>query len=188
MATEKLPVYATAQACQFLRSNQPWRHLVDVDHNIELREIAPGEQVALGGTPGAPRVQPCEVPHRGEYSDTVAYFVLGASGRRLFYCPDIDSWDAWDRPLAEVCDSVDVQLVDATFFSAKELPGRDISKIPHPFITTTAARLPRVEQRRKTVLIHLNHTNPVYLEDSPERAWCLEQGFQIGEAGMSWQL
>jgi pyrroloquinoline quinone biosynthesis protein B len=160
---------------------------VEVDRNVELVEVAAGEEVELGGA-GGPRVQACAVPHRGEYSDTVAYFVEGLAGRRLFYCPDIDSWDEWDRELSQVCDSVDVQLVDATFFSAKELPGRDTSKIPHPFITTTAARLPDLEQRRKTVLIHLNHSNPVYLEGSAEREWCLEQGFQIGRQGMSWHL
>ena len=34
---------------------------------------------------------------RQEFSDTVAFSVSGPTeGRRLFWCPDIDSWEEWD--------------------------------------------------------------------------------------------
>ena len=188
MNTKKLPVYATGPACRFLRSNEPWCRLVMVDENIELHEIQPEDALFFGDGDSRFSICPTLVPHRGEYSDTVAYFISGTGERKMFYCPDIDSWDQWQRSLAGVCDSVDVQLVDSTFFSAKELPGRDISKIPHPFITNTAEHLPAKAQRLKTVLIHMNHTNPVYIADSDERQWCLEKGFQIGRQGMSWDL
>mmetsp|Transcript_10893 Transcript_10893/g.30846 ORF Transcript_10893/g.30846 Transcript_10893/m.30846 type:complete len:326 (-) Transcript_10893:258-1235(-) len=187
MSTKKLPVYATEPACRFLRTNEPWCHLVNVDQNIELCQIMPEQEIRLASQDG-PGLKPCLVPHRAEYSDTLAYFIRGIAGRQMFYCPDIDSWDRWHKSLADVADTVDVQLVDSTFFSARELPGRDITKIPHPFIPNTAEHLPKPEQRRKTVLIHLNHSNPVYLAGSAERQWCLEQGFMIGHQEMSWDL
>lgn len=189
MDTRKLPVYATGPACKFLRTNEPWSRLVNIDQNIELHELQPDAEVPLcDGGASLPSLRPILVPHRAEYSDTVAYFISGLAGRRMFYCPDIDSWDQWHLRVADVCDNVDVQLVDSTFYSASELPGRDIRKVPHPLIPNTAEHLPKLAQRQKTVLIHMNHTNPVYITGSPERQWCLDQGFKIGHQEMTWDL
>ncbi len=63
---------------------------------------------------------PLAVPHRDELSDTLS-FVVAAPRRRLFYCPDIDGWDAWDRDVRRLVADVDVALLDGTFFSAGEL-------------------------------------------------------------------
>jgi pyrroloquinoline quinone biosynthesis protein B len=59
----------------------------------------------------------------------------------LFYCPDIDRWEAWEQDIRAVVDAHNVALLDATFFSGAELPGRDMSKIPHPLVTDTVARM-----------------------------------------------
>jgi pyrroloquinoline quinone biosynthesis protein B len=156
-----VPVYATPRMCRFLRENGPWSQLVSLG-NIELREITPGQEVAL-----SPRlhVTPLAVPHRDEYSDTVAFRVRGPE-RALLYVPDIDKWERWDRRIEEEVARVDVALLDGTFFEPSEIPGRSLSEIPHPLVGETAARL-GASLRPRVRFIHLNHTNRLLWE--PQR-------------------
>ena len=66
---------------------------------------------------------------------------------------------------------VDVAYLDGTFYDAGELPGRDMSEIPHPFIQETLQRLAALpaEQRAKVRFIHLNHTNPALVPGGAAR-------------------
>jgi pyrroloquinoline quinone biosynthesis protein B len=175
-----LPVYTSARMAGFLRQNAPWSQLVALG-NVELRILTPDEEVQLG-----PRLwlTPLVVPHRDEFSDTLAYVVRGP-GRRLFYCPDIDGWDRWSRDVGQVVGGVDVALLDGTFYSADELPGRDVAEIPHPLATDTAERLAGAQG--EVHLIHLNHSNPL-LRPGAERAWLAERGIGVGATGMCWRL
>ncbi len=175
-----LPLYATDSACNFLSSNQPWKQLI-ADGNIVLHTITPTQPLKLSQ---GLTVTPALVPHRGEYSDTVAYYVQGPS-KQLFYCPDIDSWSAWQADVRDVVQSVDLAFLDACFYSGAELPGRDMSKVPHPLVTDTLQRLQGLEQR--FVLIHMNHTNPLH-GDTPERVALLKAGVQIGRQGQQYSL
>jgi pyrroloquinoline quinone biosynthesis protein B len=175
-----LPLYASARMAGFLRENAPWSQLVALG-NVDLRVLIPGQEVQLG-----PRLwlTPLAVPHRDEFSDTMSYLVRGPE-RRLFYCPDIDGWDRWARDLGQVVSRVDVALLDGTFFSADELPGRDVAEIPHPLATDTAQRLAGADNEVR--LIHLNHSNPL-LRPGPEREWVAARGIGVGATGMCWRL
>lgn len=175
-----LPVFCSPRAAVFLQSNGPWSQLVE-NGNIGLQPWAPGARLALSP---ALAVTPVPVPHRAEYSDTAAFSIAGPR-QMVFYCPDIDRWEAWDRDIREVVDAHNVALLDATFFSGAELPGRDMSKIPHPLVTDTVARLRGTPA--EVAFIHLNHSNPL-LRDTPERAWLREQGFGVGAQGQRWEL
>ena len=96
LGASAVPVYATPRMAAFLRGNGPWSLLVTQGH-IDLREIAPGQPLAL-----TPRltVTALTVPHRDELSDTVGFRVQGPS-RTLLYVPDIDKWEKWDRRLED---------------------------------------------------------------------------------------
>jgi pyrroloquinoline quinone biosynthesis protein B len=156
-----VPVYATSRMCRFLRENGPWSQLVSLG-NIELREITPGEELAL--SPRL-RVTPLAVPHRDELSDTVGFRVRGPE-RTLLYVPDIDKWERWDRRIEDEAARAEVALLDGTFLEPSEIPGRSLAEIPHPLVTETAARLgPSLRSRVR--LIHLNHTNRLLWE--PQR-------------------
>ena len=87
--------------------------------------------------------------------------------------------------MRQVVGGVKVALLDGAFFDPAELPGRDISQIPHPLVRDTVARLSRVDCEVR--FIHLNHTNPL-LHDGPERAWLQSQGFGVGQQGQTWPL
>ena len=180
MNARLMPVYATPRMADFLRRNAPWSGLIDGGH-IELVEATPGSEIAL--SPDM-HVTPIAVPHREEYSDTVAWLVHGPE-RSLFYCPDIDHWRSFQPDLRGWLAKANIALLDGTFFSPDDLPGRDIRKIPHPLITDTAAQLAGVTT--EVVFIHLNHTNPLW-RPGPERAWLQARGFRIGVSGESWRL
>ena len=51
----------------------------------------------------------------------------------------------------------------------------------------TLAALARLSRPRR-VLVHINNTNPILLEDSPERAEVLRAGVQIGDDGEEFTL
>ncbi len=180
MGTRELPVYATPRLARFLRDNAPWSQLVAL-RNIELRLLTPGATTQL-----SPHLHltPLLVPHRDEFSDTLAFVVRG-SARQLFYCPDIDTWDRWDYDLRHFVAGMDVALLDGTFFSADELPGRDLSEIPHTLVTDTAERLAGVDCHVR--LIHLNHSNPLHAL-GPERDWLAARGIGVGDFGERWVL
>jgi pyrroloquinoline quinone biosynthesis protein B len=180
MGRRDLPVYATRRMDSLLRDNAPWSQLVAL-HNIELRLLAPGAVIQL-----SPELHltPLLVPHRDELSDTLALVVHGPT-RRLFYCPDIDAWDKWEHNLRDFVAGMDVALLDATFFSADELPGRDLSEILHPLAADTAERLAGVDCDVR--LVHLNHTNPL-LAPGPEQDWLAARGIGVGAFGERWML
>lgn len=178
--TRDLPVWATPRMAGYLRTNGPWSQLVELG-NIALRELALGEPVELGEGVSVTAVRS---PHRDEYSDTVGFVIAGPEAS-VFYLPDTDSWDAWDRPLAEVAGEVDVALLDGSFFSLDELPGRDVASIGHPLIRDSMARLGDLATsgRTRVVFIHLNHSNPALVDGSPERVEIETAGFSIAREG-----
>jgi pyrroloquinoline quinone biosynthesis protein B len=171
-----VPVYATHRMAAFLRTNGPWSQLVTFG-NIELREIEAGRPFALADGLSATAL---EVPHRDEWSDTVAFRVEGP-GRRLLYLPDIDKWEKWGRRLEDELAEVAVALLDGTFESETELPGRSLLEIPHPLVGETVSRLSG-KTRADTRFIHLNHTNRL-LSDEPARRALGERGFRVARDG-----
>ena len=180
MDVRGLPLYVSSRMAGFLRANGPWSQLVDKD-NVWLQVLVPEHEIQL-----SPRlaVTPLPVPHRDEFSDTLAFLVSGPK-RRLFYCPDIDAWDRWDRDLRGLVSEIDIALLDGTFFSAAELPGRDLTLIPHPLVTDTAERLAAADCEVR--LVHLNHSIPL-LRQGPERDWLEGRGIGVGARGDRWSL
>jgi pyrroloquinoline quinone biosynthesis protein B len=174
----ELPVYAMPRMRGFLQSNGPWSQLVET-RNITLRNLQSDSTVDLGGSF---RITPFRVPHRDEYSETVGFVVEG--DRRIVFLPDIDKWEKWDRDLLSL--DADLYLIDGTFLTAEELPGRDMSEIPHPFVTESIRRFAGLPDnvRSKIVFIHFNHTNPLIRKQSKARDSVFIKGFRVAEEGM----
>ncbi len=180
MATRGLPLYGTRRFNDFMRTHAPWRQLVEMQ-NVALRELPADGWLTL-----TPRlsVKPVPVPHRAEWSDTVGFIVRGPA-RQLLYIPDIDGWSEWEQRIEAVVTSVDVALLDGSFFSPAELPNRDLSKIKHPLVTETVNLL--VGTSADVRFIHLNHSNPLH-RAGPERAWLEARGLRVAQAGDEWEL
>ena len=179
-ATAATPVFATARMGEFLTTNGPWSLLFEAGH-LEHVELIPGERYPLNERLS---IVPVEVPHRGEFSDTVGFVVEGPNASALFL-PDIDKWERWEVEVEDVLERVDVALLDGTFFDGDELPGRDMSEIPHPFIVESLARfgpLPR-QERDKIRFFHLNHSNPAIDARSPARRTIVRAGMHVARDG-----
>jgi pyrroloquinoline quinone biosynthesis protein B len=176
--TRGLPVWASPRMAAFLRGNGPWSQLVTREE-IALRELAAGKPLPLGD---GVSIEPLPVPHRDEYSDTLAFVIRGPR-RTVLYVPDTDSWRAWPRPLPEVLAErgVDVALLDGTFHSLDELPGRAVSAIGHPLITESMDLLgPLVAAGKLNVAFtHLNHSNPALEPESAARKAIESRGFRV---------
>jgi pyrroloquinoline quinone biosynthesis protein B len=136
----------------FLTANGPWSLLVE-RQNIALGRLVPERPVALEG--GA-SVTPFLVPHRDEFTDTVGFRIDGPN-RTAIYIPDIDQWSKWDQDIRALADSADLLLLDGTFATPDEIPGRSIDDIPHPMMSVTRDLLQGVNA--EVWFIHLNHTN-----------------------------
>jgi pyrroloquinoline quinone biosynthesis protein B len=176
--TKDLPVWASPRMAGYLKTNGPWSQLVKLG-NIVLREFEPGKPFDLEE---GVSVKPLQVPHRDEYSDTMAFLIRGPRNT-LLYVPDTDSWKAWPRPLTEILaeEKVTIALLDATFYSPDELPDRDVSKIKHPLITQSMDLLePLVKAGKLRVYFtHLNHSNPALDAGGAARKAIEARGFRV---------
>jgi pyrroloquinoline quinone biosynthesis protein B len=184
MSASAVAVYATQRMGAFLSANGPWKRLVAGKH-IDVRTIEEGRSFELA--PGL-RVEPLRVPHREEESDVVGFLVSGPS-RRLLYIPDIDDWSRWRRDIAALVGSVDVALLDGTFYAPEELGRRSATEIPHPLIPSTMDRLePVVRKGHRVIFIHMNHTNPALRRSTPEHGEIIRRGFEVASEGLELPL
>jgi pyrroloquinoline quinone biosynthesis protein B len=188
MGAREVPVWAMPRMADFLRGNGPWELLVRLG-NVVLRPLVAGETVRLSANL---RVTPLLVPHRDEYSETVAFRVTGPR-RSLLWLPDIDKWERWDAAgvrLEQVLAGVDVAYLDGTFFADGEVPGRSMAEIPHPFVRETMARLATLpaDQRAKVRFVHLNRSNPLLQAGSPARVEVAAAGMGVAEEGERFEL
>ena len=180
-----VPVYTMPRMEQFLSRNGPWSQLV-LQENIELFTIENNKPISLGDSLS---VTPFRVPHRDEYSETVGYRIQGPSKSALFI-PDIDKWEKWNLHIIDAIKQVDFAFIDATFFDGDEIKSRDISEIPHPFVIETMTLLKDMtaEQKEKVHFIHMNHTNPLLKETSPQPKLVQKEGFKIARLGQAFDL
>jgi pyrroloquinoline quinone biosynthesis protein B len=183
-STEATPVHASAKMVDFLAANAPWDQLVRL-RNIEPRVAELGVVIELGG---GLKAEPLVVPHRGEYTDTLGWYLSGPR-RRALYIPDTDPWAKWQTDLDTALAGVDLLLVDGTFYSGEELPGRDLDAIGHPLMTDTMERFAeRVAGGLKLWFIHLNHSNPTLDPAASERRELEARGFEIAAVGREFPL
>lgn len=183
MGVRRLPLLVMPHMAEFLKRNAPWEILVR-EGNVEIVVMEPNQAMPLNERLS---ITPLLVPHRDEYSETAGFVIAGLQ-RRVLFLPDIDRWellDAWGTRIEEIIATVDMAYLDATFFDRNELPGRDMTLVPHPTITESIARfavLPETE-RQKIRFIHLNHTNPALYPNTETRQKISTAGFAVAEEG-----
>ena len=179
ISTKHVPVYCSSEMAEFLKNNAPWSLLVS-NQNIELHVFHSGEPV----TAGAFSVTPLAVPHRKEFTDTYGFLIRGPSST-LLYISDIDSWLPVKDEMAKWLHQADEALLDGTFYSGGELPGRDMSLVPHPTVENSVSFLRSLPPFQcKIFFTHLNHTNPLLDADSPESKDFAKTGYRVAK---EWQ-
>jgi pyrroloquinoline quinone biosynthesis protein B len=115
-----------------------------------------------------------------------------ATGGVVTYVPGLARLD--DGVLARFAAS-DLVLVDGTFWRDDELAllgisarsARDMGHVPLSGPGGTLEALAGLERPRK-VLVHINNTNPILLEDAPEREEVLRAGVEVAYDGLEVDL
>lgn len=181
-STHELPCFVSKKMAEFLRTNGPWSQLVALDQ-LQLNPFSPGDKFEpISGV----HIEAIQVPHRDEFSDTMAFRIHGPN-RTVLFVPDIDRWDAATMTaerLEALFDGVDVAYVDGTFYDGRELPGRDKRLVPHPMIVDSMERFAeRAKSHPGSIrFIHMNHTNPAF-HDADVRRVIEEAGFAVAKQG-----
>jgi pyrroloquinoline quinone biosynthesis protein B len=185
IGAKEVPVYVMPRMYTFLQQNGPWSQLVSLD-NIQLQPLYADSAVVLGDQL---TITPLQVPHRDEFSETVGFLIQSAQKAAL-YIPDIDKWHLWKQDILKLIRQVDYALLDATFYENGEIPNRDISEIPHPFVEESMALFSTLdkENRAKVYFIHFNHTNPLLQNESKAKQKVEAAGFHIAEEGLRLSL
>ena len=185
MGAKKIPVYAMPRMMNFLTNNGPWNQLITKENII----IEPLQDGAIININDQIKITPFLVPHRDEYSETVGYKISGPV-KSVLFIPDIDKWDIWQKDIVAEIKRNDHLFLDATFFNETELPGRDMSQIPHPFVVESMQLFANlsIEEKQKIYFIHYNHTNPLHQPGSNASRVFNSAGFQLAKQGQIFNL
>ena len=180
-----IPVYAMAKMREYLSSNGPWSQLVLLN-NIALKPISNGKLTRLSD---GVAITPMQVPHRDEFSETVGYKIHGPSKTALFI-PDIDKWQKWSISIVDLVKEVDYAFLDATFYASNELPNRDMSEVPHPFVVESMELFKNLsaKDKQKVIFIHINHSNPLLKAGSDAQKTVIKNGFRFATEGQIFNL
>ncbi len=125
-------------------------------------------------------------PHEG---DNIGMQVENLeTGRSLFYAPGLG---LIDPPVQRLLEAADCLLVDGTFWRQDEMQrtgvgtklASDMGHLPQSGDDGMIARLKPITRPRK-ILIHINNTNPILDEDSPERTQLRAAGIEVAYDGM----
>jgi len=118
---------------------------------------------------------------------TAALFFESSSGKRVAYVPAAGSLS---DALLEKIHHADLLLFDGTFWSDDELlrvqgSGETARQMGHIPIEESLRTLKNIKVGRK-MFIHLNNTNPILNETSPEHQAVRQSGWEVAED--NWQL
>ena len=183
MGAKEIPVYAMPKMEIFLTNNGPWSQLIELN-NIDIKSLKNNTSISLNDNLS---ITPFLVPHRDEFSETVGYKIQGPN-KSLIFIPDIDKWEKWNINIQDMVHENDFSLLDGTFYDINELPGRDMSKIPHPFIVETFKVLEKVKNKSSVHFIHLNHTNPALNTSSNATKEIRKNGFNVAKRNQKFNL
>ncbi|HTE42906.1 MAG TPA: pyrroloquinoline quinone biosynthesis protein PqqB [Steroidobacteraceae bacterium] len=129
-----------------------------------------------------------------KFDDNVALRIVDtAGGGRLLYAPGLG---AMSEPLWQAMLASDCVLVDGTFWTDDEMiqlglskrTARDIGHLPQTGAGGMLEWLTRLPAATRKILIHINNTNPILDEDSPERALLSARGIEVAHDGMEIDL
>ena len=185
MGANKIPVYAMPRMMNFLTDNGPWSQLVTKE-NIIIESLQDGVIININDKI---KITPFLVPHRDEYSETVGFNISGPN-KSVLFIPDIDKWDLWQKDIVAEVERNDYLFLDGTFFDGTELPGRNMSQIPHPFVVESMRLFANlsIEEKQKIYFIHYNHTNPLHQPGSNASRVFNSAGFQLAKQGQIFNL
>lgn len=206
--SQPLALYGTGKVLQVLEANSVFnvlnpkfvgRYAISLDEPQELT-LADGTSSGLVLTPFSvpgkvalwleDQSQKLDLAALGE--DTIALEVSSHNGDKFFYIPGCA---AMTPELADRIRGADLVFFDGTLWRDDEMirdnvgvkTGKRMGHMSMSGDEGSIAALGGLEIGRK-IFIHINTTNPVLLEDSPERALATQEGWEISFDGMEVRL
>jgi pyrroloquinoline quinone biosynthesis protein B len=200
-----LPLYVTDAVLQDLSTGLPVvsilahycgveRHAVPLDGASFTIPALPGIRIeALPLSSKAPPYSPHRAaPQRGDNIGLT--FINEATGKRAFYAPGLG---ALEPHVLEAMNGADLLLVDGTLWTPDEMIELGLSKktaadMGHLAQTGPGGMIEVLDSIERAgvrkVLIHINNTNPILIEDGPERRRLAEHGIEVAFDGMAFDL
>ncbi|MGB7601950.1 MAG: pyrroloquinoline quinone biosynthesis protein PqqB [Candidatus Sulfotelmatobacter sp.] len=203
---QPLRIHATASVHRILRDdNSMFGMLHRIPDQAKWNDFASGEEFSLCDAGGADSSLRCRAwslnSHYPAYvtaerqsqlspgEASLGFFVHSKSGARLAYMPAVPKID--DALLAEF-NTCDLLFFDGTFWSNDELirlqaSGQTAHQMGHVPVEETLVKLAGVRRPRK-IFLHINNTNPMLDEASPQYRQVRGAGWEIAEDGWQFNL
>jgi len=152
------------------------------------------EEISITAIPLDGKAPPYS-PHRHDphVGDNVGYLIEDTrSQASLFYAPGLGQMSS---ALLDMMGGADCVMVDGTFWSEDEMQragvgtklASDMGHLPQSGDEGMLHWLSKIQGPRK-ILIHINNTNPILIENSPERTLVEESGVEVAYDGMAFDL
>ena len=196
-----LPLWCTDPVHEDLSTGNPVLKVLGHYCGVDRQRIEPdGTAFAVPGAPQlslrafalSSKAAPYS-PHRDAPvpGDNIGMLISDArSGRSAFYAPGLGEITP---ALFDLMCGADAVLVDGTFWTDDEMirlglskkSARDIGHLPQSGAGGMMQWLDKLPEHTRRFLIHINNTNPILDEDSPERARLAAHGIEVCEDGMT---
>ena len=199
----RLQVTATDGVRQMLEEDTRLLPVTRAFAEVRFDELLPDRAQGLcyrDGSPSGIRVTAFPVPAgpprfaRAEHPGHTVGLVLEdeRTGGTFAFVPGCGDLD--DALIARL-DRTDLVLFDGTFWTDDELvsleigerTARQMDHLPVSGADGSLVRLGRLRSRHR-VFTHINNTNPMLIEDGPERAQVEHAGFQVAHDGMRFEV
>jgi len=203
---QPLRVHATASVRRILREdNSMFGMLQRIPNQTAWTDFEPGKGFSLCNAQGEDSGLLCQAWSLGTHypayvtagrqsqlspgEASLGFFIHPPSGSSLAYMPAVPQVD---DALLEQLDACDVLLFDGTFWSDDELiriqgSGQTALQMGHTPVENILMKLAGVRRPRK-IFLHINNTNPMLDEASPQYRQVRGTGWEIAEDGWQFDL
>jgi pyrroloquinoline quinone biosynthesis protein B len=190
-----LDIFGTRPVLQALSNEFPLQPILSTYAPFRWIEVNPSQSFMLDD-----RVQVTAFPvgvKRPRYaadSDAEGDWVIGyrfedtRSKGVLMYAPAVEQWTP---ELQSELIGADCALIDGTFWTDDEMQRTEIGShtaagMGHIPVSGSGGSLERLAscRARRTIYIHINNTNPILDENSPEHRQIIESGLEVGRDGL----
>ena len=186
-------LHATAATHATLREGTGFLETLERYCPVDWRPVLPGREVSLGGISyrafDVPTAKHDRFGSGTDYGRVVGYRLTDEStGRAAVYLPGVQELTPAVR---DELDGIDCLFIDGTTWHDDELIRLGLAQktardMGHLAIGGPGGSLELLSPLRieRKIYIHINNTNPILLEDAPERRLVTEGGMDVAHDGL----
>lgn len=198
----QLQLYATSAVLEVLKEDSRLLPVTQAFAQVQITELPLEQRVSLRYRDGSEagisltafpvQGDPPRFARRENTGHTVGLMIETAGGSKAAFVPGCG---ALEPGLLARLAGADLLLFDGTFWTDTELVSLGISQrtarqMDHTPISGPDGSLAvlRTLPCRQKVYTHINNSNPILIEDSPERMEVVSAGLMVGDDGMRFSL